>query len=164
MTSELVVVLAAFVAMEPVTALVHRLVMHGRGWVLHRSHHQRRGRGLEANDWFPVSFAAVVVTGMGAGFNVDGLGALVPAGIGVTLYGAAYGFVHDVYIHRRLPFRWRIGPLERLREAHRLHHLWNGEPFGMLVPIVPAALRRRAHARATRSAGDQATREITFSP
>ena len=38
----------------------------------------------------------------GAGFNWDGLGSLIPVGIGVTLYGIAYGFVHDVYIHGRI--------------------------------------------------------------
>ena len=32
------------------------------------------------------------------------LAELVPIGVGVTVYGAAYALVHDVYIHRRL--RW----------------------------------------------------------
>jgi tetratricopeptide (TPR) repeat protein len=47
-------------------------------------------------------FAAIVLVGLGAGFNVDGLAALVPIGVGVTGYGMAYGLVHDVYIHGRL--------------------------------------------------------------
>ena len=37
----LVVVVAAFVAMEPITYLVHRFVFHGVGMFLHRSHHRR---------------------------------------------------------------------------------------------------------------------------
>ena len=54
--------------------------------------------------------------------------------------------MHDVYIHGRVG--WvrgrRIAVLDRLADAHRIHHLYNGAPYGMLVPIVPADLRARA--------------------
>lgn len=140
--------LAAFVAMEPLTAATHRWVMHGIGERLHRSHH-RAGRiaaRWETNDWYPVIFAALVNVGFVVGFNVDGWGALVPAGIGVTAYGLAYGYVHDVYIHGR--FTWLPRPrsalLDRLAEAHRVHHLYSAAPYGMLVPVVPAELRTRS--------------------
>ena len=64
---------------------------------------------------------------------------------GVSAYGLLYALVHDVYIHRRLPlFRRRHALLERLADAHRIHHLYNGEPYGMLVPVVPRDLRERA--------------------
>lgn len=138
----------AFVAMEPITALVHRYVMHGVGLGLHRSHHRpvRPGespRRWEANDAFPVMFAAVVMIGFAIGFNIAGLEVLVPIGVGVTAYGAAYALVHDVYIHGRLPwFAGRTVPgLERLADAHRTHHRHDGAPYGMLVPIVA----RRRH-------------------
>ena len=133
----------AFVVMEPITALVHRYVMHGVGLGLHRSHHRpvRPGespRRWEANDAFPVMFAAVVMVGFAIGFNVAGFDVLVPIGVGVTAYGAAYALVHDVYIHGRLPlFGGRTVPgLERLAAAHRLHHRHDGAPYGMLVPIL----------------------------
>jgi beta-carotene 3-hydroxylase len=139
---------AAFVAMEPFTAAVHRLVMHGVGAVLHRSHHRRRvpgDRRWETNDWYPVIFAALVNIGFFAGFNWDGFGALVPVGVGITAYGAAYALVHDGYIHGRLPWfagrRYRL--LDRLADAHRLHHRYNTAPYGMLLPVVPRALRHR---------------------
>ena len=32
----------------------------------------------------------------------------------------------------------------RLAEAHRLHHRYGGEPYGMLFPVVPVSLRARA--------------------
>lgn len=132
--------------MEPLTAATHRWVMHGIGEVLHRSHHRPLFERFEANDWYPVMFAAIVNIGFFAGFNWSGFGALVPIGIGVTLYGACYALVHDVYIHGRL--RWfrgrRIAVLDQLAEAHRIHHLYNAAPYGMLVPIVPADLRQRA--------------------
>jgi len=146
-TAFTVIVLVAFVSMEPVTAATHRWVMHGVGEWLHRSHHRPgSGRGWERNDWFPVMFASVVMLGLWAGFNVDRLAALIPAGVGVTLYGIAYALVHDGYIHRRLG-RFggrRIALLDRLSDAHRIHHLYNAAPYGMLLPVVPAELRARA--------------------
>ena len=132
------IVLVAFLAMEPVTALTHRFVMHGIGRRLHRSHHRRNSTGWEANDLYPVMFAAVVLVGLAVGFNVDGWSVLVPIGVGVTLYGLAYALVHDVYIHRRVgALGGRTLPgLERLAAAHRVHHDRNGAPYGMLIPIV----------------------------
>lgn len=147
MTMSCVLVLAAFVVMEPLTAATHRWVMHGVGAWLHRSHHRPgRRRGWERNDWFPVMFAAVVLLGLWAGFNVERLAALVPVGVGVTAYGIAYAVVHDGYIHRRIAVFGdrRIAVLDRLADAHRIHHLYNAAPYGMLLPVVPAELRARA--------------------
>lgn len=145
------VVLGAFLAMEPITYAAHRWVMHGPGMRLHRSHHLPPAGRLEANDWFPVIFALVVGSMMAIGFNVDGASALVWIGIGVTLYGATYALVHDGYIHHRLPWigaRRRRG-FQPLAEAHELHHRFGGEPYGMLLPVVPRAVRARAAQRAT---------------
>ena len=67
--------------------------------------------------------------------------------IGVTAYGVAYLVVHEVFIHRRLDVplpRWRY--LGWLRRSHALHHRYGGEPYGMLLPVVPRALRERAAA------------------
>ena len=138
----LVIAVVSFVVMEPLTALAHRFVMHGVGRSLHRSHHRNAGRadarGLEANDAFPVMFAAVVMFGLAIGFNVPGWAFLVPMGVGITAYGVAYGLVHDVYIHRRLQLAAvrNVPVLERLAAAHRVHHERNGAPYGMLLPIV----------------------------
>lgn len=142
----LLIVVAAFVLMEPLTAATHRWVMHGIGEALHRSHHRPLFERFEANDWYPVMFAALVNVGFVAGFNWDGFGGLVPIGVGTTLYGACYALVHDVYIHRRLDwFEHRPVPLfDQLAEAHRIHHLYNAAPYGMLAPVVPADLRQRA--------------------
>lgn len=149
---------AAFVAMEPVTYAAHRWVMHGVGWAWHRSHHRRRPEPtrwveqLEDNDWYPVVFAAATVLAMLAGSVAHPLHLLIPAGAGVTLYGAAYAFVHDLYIHGRFVRIPRMAPLERLKEAHALHHRFGGEPYGMLCPVVPRELRARAAAADARAA------------
>ncbi|CAA9246513.1 MAG: hypothetical protein AVDCRST_MAG20-2011 [uncultured Acidimicrobiales bacterium] len=140
------VVLVTFVVMEPLTYAAHRWVMHGqRGMAWHQSHHSAETGGWERNDWYPVVFAATGMLAAVAGATLGSLEWLLPTSIGAALYGLAYGFVHDVYIHRRVPrFTAELGWCERLKAAHRIHHLWGGEPFGMLVPVVPAALRRRA--------------------
>ncbi len=142
----LALVIVAFFGMEVLVYLSHRFVMHGPGMPIHKSHHQRRpDPGLERNDLYPLMGSIVAMSGFGLGLNVRGFEVLVPMGIGLTIYGVAYFFVHDIYIHRRLPwFSAELSVCERLKAAHRIHHLWGGEPYGMLFPVVPAALRERA--------------------
>ncbi len=147
--SDLSIVLLAFVAMEAVSYLAHRFVMHGPGMGLHRSHHRRTVSRFEANDLFPVTFAAATILVMTAGSTLPSLHVLLVVGVGVTLYGAAYAFVHDVYIHARLGRLPTMRPFEWLKESHRIHHLFGGEPYGMLLPVVPRALRARAEALTT---------------
>ena len=156
-TANLMIAVAAFVVMEPATYLLHRFVMHGAGWGWHRSHHRSYNQAdpprLERNDWFPVVFAVGTIAVMALGVSTESLRFLVPLGVGVTAYGLAYALVHDGYIHGRLPWpRLRRAGLDRLAESHSLHHRFGGEPYGMLVPVVPAALRRRAE-RSSRSHG-----------
>lgn len=139
-----VLVLGAFVLMEPAAYLVHRFVMHGRLGAWHRSHHRVRTTAFEANDLYPVVGAAISIVVIALGTAVDSLASLAWIGAGITLYGLGYVLVHDLYIHRRIPFAWRCGPLDRVREAHRIHHLWAGEPYGFLFPVVPKDLRVRA--------------------
>jgi beta-carotene 3-hydroxylase len=137
---------AAFVVMEPVAYLGHRFVMHGIGWALHRSHHRLRkaGRWLEANDAFPAAFAALTVSAMAIGTSKRRLRILVPVGAGVTAYGAAYFFVHDVSAHGRLGGPAPGGPVAELARRHWLHHRFGGEPYGMLAPVLPSELKARA--------------------
>lgn len=135
----------ALVLMEPLTALVHRFVMHGFGMGWHRSHHGPARRRLEANDLFPVVFSALTIGALCMGLYVPGFALLVPVGVGVTAYGAAYLLVHDVVIHRRiagLPVPDRL--LARWRAAHNVHHLCGRAPYGFLAPIVPGDLARVA--------------------
>ena len=144
----LVVVLAAvaaFLVMEPVTAVTHRVVFHGFGHFLHRSHHRPGSTGWEANDFFPVIFAGSTIAIMAIGALQPQLSILIAIGAGITAYGMSYLVIHDFYIHRRLSvLPERVAFLEPLREAHRIHHLYNAAPYGMLAPVIPAALRERA--------------------
>jgi beta-carotene 3-hydroxylase len=138
---------AAFAVMEPVAYASHRWLMHGPGWGLHASHHEGRPRGFEANDWYPVGFAAATVVAMSVATSRRWRTVLA-AGAGVTAYGAAYGVVHEIYAHRRVPaLRKRFRTFETLGQRHLHHHRRGGEPFGMLAPVVidrAAALRSPA--------------------
>ena len=133
--SPALLVIGAFVAMEGVSYATHRWVMHGFGLGWHRSHHAPATTRFERNDLFPVCFSAVGVLLFAlASLGVD---AMWWVAVGVTSYGACYLFVHEVYIHHRLPVRVpRLRYLEWLRDSHRVHHQTGAEPYGMLLPLV----------------------------
>jgi beta-carotene 3-hydroxylase len=154
----LLVSAAALVVMEPVVAAVHRWVMHGRGWVWHRSHHRWQGRRIEANDLYPVAFAAATIATMAVGAAIEGLAALLWVGVGVTGYGIAYLVVHDLLIHGRLGrlpgtrsryVRW-------VTAAHALHHRYGREPYGFLLPRVTVRSRLSTCPTAPHASSDRA--------
>jgi beta-carotene 3-hydroxylase len=135
-------ILATFFMMEGLTWIIHKYVMHGFLWVLHRDHHDHSRKGqLERNDYFFLIFAlpaiALMYFGAGQDFNY-----LFYIGLGITCYGMAYFFVHDVFIHQRLKLlRGTQHPyLRAIRRAHKQHHRHTsrerGECFGFLwVPV-----------------------------
>jgi len=134
--------IGAFGAMEGVAWLAHKYVMHGWLWVLHRDHHQKGPEDvLERNDFFFLIFAlpgiACLLVGLRGHFN-----AWFWIGLGISLYGMAYFFVHDVFIHQRIAFLRSSNNtyLKAIRRAHKAHHKHlgkeDGECFGMLwVPL-----------------------------
>lgn len=138
----IVIVLTTFLLMEGATWVIHKYVMHGFLWTLHRDHHDHSNSGkMERNDYFFVIFAlpAIALMYVGSVANYDYRFYL---GLGITLYGMAYFFVHDVFIHQRITvFRKSSNPyLMAIRRAHKQHHRHidkhDGECFGFLwVPV-----------------------------
>jgi beta-carotene 3-hydroxylase len=134
-------VLFSFIIMEAVAWTTHKYIMHGLLWTLHRDHHHRDNQGFfERNDLFFLIFAipGIVLLYMGS----ENYSLLFFSGIGITLYGLAYFFVHDIFIHQRFRFlRNSDHPyFNALRRAHKMHHKYlgkeEGECFGMLwVPL-----------------------------
>ncbi|GAA4321460.1 beta-carotene hydroxylase [Flaviaesturariibacter amylovorans] len=134
----ILVLLGTFVAMEGITWLTHRYVMHGFLWVLHRDHHQVEPGFFEKNDLFFVIFAvpSMLLIGFGVHYGVWWQAAI---GFGIMAYGAAYFVVHDVIIHQR--FKWfsrsNSTYVRAIRWAHKMHHKHlhkeHGESFGMLL-------------------------------
>lgn len=142
----LAVASGGFIAMEGVSYATHRWIMHGPGMRWHRSHHVPAQGRFEKNDLFPVFFSTI-------GFLVFLSASLTATtwmywlGAGITGYGLVYMLVHEVYIHRRLPCPINDrAALDWMRDSHEIHHLYGGEPYGMLLPVVTGDLRRRAAA------------------
>ncbi len=139
--SKILIVLAATGGMEFVAWSAHKFLMHGPLWSWHRDHHQKdhlSGSWWEKNDLFFLVFATPGIACLAVGsFTIHEW--LLYVGIGITLYGAVYFLIHDVYIHRRFPwFRQLDSRYSRaILRAHGAHHARvekdGCESFGLLV-------------------------------
>jgi beta-carotene 3-hydroxylase len=131
------IVVGTFVAMEGITWLTHRFIMHGFLWYLHEDHHQPKPGFFEKNDMFFLIFAIPSFLSILFG-TLREIYWLQAIGFGVMAYGAAYFLVHDVIIHQR--FKWFTKSnntyVRSIRWAHKMHHKHldkeEGESFGML--------------------------------
>lgn len=137
MTFHVFLFFGAFIGMEGVAFLAHKHLMHGPLWILHRSHHVPTEGPFQANDLFAVFFATPAIVCIY--FGTHGSLWLLPVGLGMTAYGAAYFLVHDVVVHRRLPFPFALGGyLRAVTRAHLIHHKTltreGASSFGFLYP------------------------------
>ncbi len=138
----LLIILSTYISMEAATWTIHKYVMHGFLWFLHRDHHDHSTKGaFEKNDWFFVIFATPAILLIYLGVSTV-YSQLLYIGIGITMYGFSYFFVHDIFIHQRLKVlqQTKNPYLKAIRRAHKQHHKHiskeNGECFGFLwVPI-----------------------------
>lgn len=133
-----VIVLLTFIAMEGATWCIHKYIMHGFLWSLHRDHHDHSNVGkMEKNDWFFFIFAIPAIVLIYLGVKTPQT-YLLFIGIGITLYGMAYFFVHDIFIHQRIKILQNTENkyLLSIRRAHKQHHKHivkeDGECFGFL--------------------------------
>lgn len=136
------IALATFILMEGATWIIHKYVMHGFLWFLHKDHHDHSNEGnLEKNDYFFVIFAIPTIALMYLG-SLENFNYIFYIGLGIMAYGMAYFFVHDIFIHQRIKvFTKTQKPyFLALRRAHKQHHKHitkeEGECFGFLyVPM-----------------------------
>lgn len=137
----LIIVLLTFIIMEAVAWFTHKYVMHGFLWSLHLDHHVKSPGFFEKNDAFFLIFAIPSFLGFVIG-SLTVYTFLIFIALGILLYGMAYFFIHEVFIHQR--FKWFTRSdntyLRAIRKAHKVHHKHlnkeHGECFGMLiVPI-----------------------------
>lgn len=149
--------------MEGVAYAVHRWVMHGPGWFLHKSHHVPGSGRFEANDWYAAIFAIPSILLIMGGLNLGWGAWAVWIGAGFAAYGLIYFCFHDVIVHKRLPHRYvaRSAYMKRIVQAHRLHHAVETKEgavsFGFLVApraeTLKAQLARRGRAGVRAPAG-----------
>ena len=145
----IVLVFITFIGMEGVAWLAHKYLMHGLLWNLHEDHHKKDPTSfLEKNDYFFVIFAIPGIVCLALGLYCQPLHYMLFVGVGITIYGVAYFFVHDVFIHQRLKFLRNSDNFyfRAIRRAHKMHHKHlgkeDGECFGML--FVPFKYIREA--------------------
>ncbi|KAH7297983.1 hypothetical protein KP509_25G022000 [Ceratopteris richardii] len=129
----------ASVGMEFWARWAHEALWHDSLWNMHESHHRPREGPFELNDVFAIINAVPAIALMAYGFFHRGLvpGLCFGAGLGITVFGMAYMFVHDGLVHRRFP----VGPLadvpyfQKVAAAHQLHHAdkFKGVPFGLFL-------------------------------
>ncbi len=138
----LLIVITVFFIMEGLTWLIHKYIMHGLLWTLHRDHHDHSNKGhLERNDYFFIIFATPAIALMYIGAMRE-YNYMFFIGVGISLYGMAYFFVHDIFIHQRVSFlkNTKNPYLLAIRRAHKQHHKHTGkhegECYGFLwVPV-----------------------------
>lgn len=129
----------ATVGMEYWARWAHRALWHASLWHMHESHHRPREGPFELNDVFAIINAVPAITLLAYGFFHKGFvpGLCFGAGLGITVFGMAYMFVHDGLVHRRFP----VGPIAdvpyllKVAAAHQLHHAdkFNGVPYGLFL-------------------------------
>ncbi|XP_058105655.1 beta-carotene hydroxylase 2, chloroplastic-like [Magnolia sinica] len=129
----------AAVGMEFWARWAHRALWHASLWHMHESHHRPRDGPFELNDVFAIINAVPAIGLLSYGFFNKGLvpGLCFGAGLGITVFGMAYMFVHDGLVHRRFP----VGPIanvpyfRKVAAAHQIHHLdkFDGVPYGLFL-------------------------------
>ncbi|KAF8413220.1 hypothetical protein HHK36_001196 [Tetracentron sinense] len=129
----------AAVGMEFWARWAHKALWHASLWHMHESHHRPRDGPFELNDVFAIINAVPAIALLAFGFFHKGLlpGLCFGAGLGITVFGMAYMFVHDGLVHRRFP----VGPianvpyLRKVAAAHQLHHSekFDGVPYGLFL-------------------------------
>ena len=131
------ITLGTFILMEGLTWCIHRYIMHGFLWMLHKDHHQKEPGIFEKNDAFFLIFAIPSWLFIMLGVMNQAWWSIA-IGAGLTLYGIAYFLVHDVIIHQRLKWFTRSSNsyVRTIRWAHKMHHKHldkeHGESFGFL--------------------------------
>jgi beta-carotene 3-hydroxylase len=137
-TIALLIIISTFLFMEFVAWSVHKYIMHGFLWNLHKDHHQvNKDNVMQKNDYFFLIFAIPSILLIVNGFA--SLHYTLYIGIGIALYGFAYFIVHEVIIHQRIKILSRMDNkyIKAIRMAHKVHHKniykHDGSSFGMLI-------------------------------
>lgn len=132
-------ILLGFLLMELSGWFIHKYLMHGPLWKIHKTHHQPSKSFFELNDLFSLFFGSIAIVLIFLG--VEALDYRFWMGVGISTYGMLYFFLHDVLVHRRL--KWFERPknswLMGIFKAHQAHHKTNQKEgavsFGLfLVP------------------------------
>ena len=113
------IVLGSFFFMEFVAWFMHKYMMYGFLWTLHKDHHYSHKGFFEWDDYFFLIFAIpsclLLVFGSLEGFDFR-----YWIGIDIALYGLIYFIIHDLLIHqwiKGLP-KTSLTYLKAIKKAH----------------------------------------------
>lgn len=138
----IVIVVITFFSMEVVAWVAHKYIMHGLLWRLHKDHHlPRNNNSIEHNDSFFIIFATPAIICFYIG--IDNFSIPFWIAIGITLYGLAYFFIHDIFIHQRIKIFRNANTLyfRAIRRAHKTHHKHLGKNYGECFGMLWAPLK-----------------------
>ena len=130
-------ILIGFAIMEFSGWFIHKYIMHGPLWNIHKTHHEPSKSFFELNDLFSLLFGSIAIVLIIIG--VDRLDYRFWIGVGISLYGMLYFIIHDVLVHRRV--KWFERPknsfLLGIFRAHQAHHATNKKndavSFGLFI-------------------------------
>lgn len=118
-------ILTGFVFMEVFSWAIHKYLMHGPLWRIHKTHHVHTKGFFELNDVFTIFFGSIAVILIFLGMEEWDYRFWI--GCGISGYGMSYFILHDVLIHKR--FKWLGRPkstfLKGIAKAHQAHHRTN---------------------------------------
>ncbi len=136
----------AFIGTEFFSWFIHKYIMHGILWRIHRTHHEPNQYFFELNDLFSVFFASISIALIVLGVpDFDGR---FWVGLGIASYGMTYFVLHDVFIHRRIKVfkRSKSSFLQSILKAHQAHHKTHqrdgSESFGLFC--VPKKFHKKS--------------------
>ncbi|SIS56108.1 sterol desaturase family protein [Belliella pelovolcani] len=137
MMNAILFTILGFAVMEFSGWFIHKYIMHGPLWNIHKTHHQPSKSYFELNDLFSLLFGSIAIILIILGLSE--LDYRFWMGTGISLYGISYFFLHDVLIHRRL--KWFDKPknsfLRGIFKAHQAHHATNKKndavSFGLFI-------------------------------
>jgi len=144
--------IVVMIAMDVWAGLLHGLIWHGSLWFIHRTHHVRRAPGerFELNDTLAFLHAPVAIVLILWGCCAQPSVAREIAfgvGVGMSLFGFVYLFVHDGLVHGRIPwarFLLRYAFIRKVVRAHVVHHRGAAAPFSLFFGPLELRLRTAA--------------------
>lgn len=132
----ILVFIGTVVFMECFAWWMHKYILHGPLWFIHKSHHRPHKGWFEINDL--VVLVYIVPTLLMMHYGNQNAHWIWWIGAGISFYGIFYFLLHDVIIHRRIKFKYRFQNryVNRLIRAHKKHHKHlqkeDSEAFGFL--------------------------------
>ncbi len=136
MLSNIFFFVLGFIGMELASWFIHKYIMHGPLWFIHKTHHHPQKTFFELNDVFSLIFGSIAIL-----LIITGAASLSPGffvGLAISTYGMIYFVLHDVFVHRRVKWINKLNHpyFNTIKWAHKMHHKHldknPGESYGLL--------------------------------